>query len=85
MILRRVLKTGRVPSGIQLPENALPKPGVDARAEAEALRAAIRMVRSHSGPTGEHPLGVRLNLADWERFHCVHCAHHLSFAIPTKG
>lgn len=84
-LLRRILRTGRFPAGIQLPERYLPKPGLDARAEAEALRAAIRVLASHSGPCAEHPLGARLSREDWDRFQCIHCAHHLSFAIPADA
>jgi hypothetical protein len=35
-----------------------------------------------SGRFDEHPLLGRLSPSQWERFHCLHCAHHLSFAVP---
>jgi hypothetical protein len=83
LILRRILTTGRFPEGIKLPKEHLPRPGVDARAEAEALRAALRLLASHPGPLTEHPLAGPIPRADWDRFTCIHCAHHLSFARPS--
>ncbi len=85
LIVRGILKTGKMREGVQVPEAFRPKPGLDDRAEAEALRAAVRIFAGHHGPLVEHPLGVKLSRADWERLHCVHCAHHLSFAIPDRS
>ena len=82
VIVRRILKTGRFPNGIKLPGKFQPKPGLDARAEAEALRAAIRLFGTHTGPFSDHPLAGPLSRETWDRFHSIHCAHHLSFAIP---
>jgi hypothetical protein len=83
LILKRILKTGRWPSGIKLPKKSEPKPGDDARAEAEALRVALQVLASHPGPLAAHPFAGPISRDDWERFHCIHCAHHLSFARPT--
>ena len=44
-----------MPEGLKLPEVVLPKPGLDARAEAEALRAALRLFAAHTGPMADHP------------------------------
>jgi hypothetical protein len=83
--VRRILKTGRFPDGIKLPERLQPRPGLDARAEAEALRAAIRLFNSHTGPYADHPLAGPTNRETWERFNCIHCAHHLAFVEPEVG
>jgi Protein of unknown function (DUF1569) len=83
VILRRILKTGRFPGGIKLAKSYQPKPGLDGRAEAEALRAALWHFASHSGPLSDHPMASQIPRADWERFHCTHCAHHLSFVLPA--
>jgi len=82
LLVRRLLKYSRFPEGAPLPQKFLPKPTDDDRAEAEALRAAIGLLRAHHGPLAAHPLGARLSHADWARFHCIHCAHHLSFVLP---
>src|SRR3954451_10429489 len=38
VVRRRILRSGRMRAGVKLPERFLPRPGLDARAEAEALR-----------------------------------------------
>jgi Protein of unknown function (DUF1569) len=84
LVLRRILRTGRFPDGIKLPAPYLPKPGLDDRAEAEALRAALRHFASHTGPLSNHPMAGQIARADWERFHGIHCAHHLAFVVPLQ-
>jgi hypothetical protein len=81
LLLWHVLRTGRFPRGIRAPAECQPAAGADAR--AEALRAALRRLAAHTGPLAEHPLGGPLGRAVWDRFHSIHCAHHLGFAIPT--
>ena len=80
--LRRMLKSGRMPEGVKLPESALPKPGLDARAEAEALRASIRHYAAHTGPVADHPFFGTVGRETWERIHLIHCAHHLGYVVP---
>ena len=70
---------------MRLPKRFEPKPGGDARAEAEALRAAVRRFDTHAGPVADHPLAGKMTKEGWERFHRIHCAHHLSFALLTAG
>jgi len=82
---RRVLGRGRLPDGMKLPEAYAPKPGLDARAEAESLRATIRYFTAHAGPLGSHPVFGPLTADEWRRFHCVHGAHHLGFVLPDPG
>jgi hypothetical protein len=85
LLLWYILRTGRFPSGIWTPARYRPVPGVDAGVEAESLRAALQRLAAHSGPLTEHPLDGTVSRAVWERFHCIHCAHHLSFALPAEG
>jgi hypothetical protein len=84
LILRRILRTGRFPDGIKLPKAYLPKPSLDDRAEAEAFRAALWHFASHTGPLSDHPMAGQIARADWERFHCIHSAHHLRFILPIQ-
>jgi hypothetical protein len=79
---RELYSTGRMREGIKLPEKFLPKPGLDARAEAEALRGALLAYSRHTGPMADHPMFGPLSRDEWTRLHCIHCAHHLSFAHP---
>ena len=68
---------------MQVPEIYLPPLGLDAGHEAEALRLSIGRFRASAAPLDEHPLLGRMTLVEWERFHCLHCAHHLSFVVPA--
>jgi hypothetical protein len=82
---RQLLRTGKMLEGVKLPENALPKPNLDERAEAEALRAAIGYYLAHTGPMAAHPFFGPLTRAEWDRLHEIHCAHHLSFVLPQTA
>jgi len=82
LIRRLMLGRGWIPQGVKVPEVYLPKPGLDAAREADALRLTLERFASYAGPLDEHPLAGRLGREQWVRFHCVHAAHHLSFAVP---
>jgi hypothetical protein len=79
----KILGEGRMKTGFQLPEAFLPRPGLDDRAEAEALRATIAHYLAHPGPRALHPFFGRMKGDEWDRLHRIHCAHHLSFAVPA--
>jgi hypothetical protein len=83
-ILWRIMRSGRFFDGIRMPVKYEPVPGTDARAEAESLHAALRRFAAHTGPLVNHPLQGPLSRDVWERFHCIHCAHHLRFALPAE-
>jgi hypothetical protein len=85
MLVRRIIETGRMPRGIKAPPTLQPRPGLDDRAEAEALRATVNYFGMHSGPLADHPLGGPIGRDAWDRFHAVHCAHHLSYLLPGSG
>src|SRR5579872_7094235 len=80
---KKILTSGKMDEGIKIPERFCPKPGLDARAEVEALRAAFRLYAAHAGPVADHPMFGPMSRAEWDRLHCIHCAHHLSFAHPN--
>jgi hypothetical protein len=81
---RHIFKTGSMPEGIKIPAVTLDPPdSLDDRAEAEALRATINLFLAAPGPLGKHAMFGKLSMEEWRRFHAIHCAHHLSFAIPT--
>lgn len=85
VVKRRVLKSGRLPGGLKLPDKFQPRAGLDARAEAEALRASIRLFSSATGPLVEHPFFGRLTADEWRRIHAIHAAHHLGFVVPDPS
>jgi hypothetical protein len=80
---RRFLRQGQFPEGMEAPIPALrPPSGLDAATEAEALREVIGRFASSAGPFPAHPRLGPMTRDEWIRFHCLHCAHHLGFAVP---
>lgn len=84
LIMNHMFKTEQIREGFWLPKKDSPKPGLDARAEAEALRATLGLFAAESEPKGVHPFFGKLTRAQWDQFHRIHFAHHLSFAVPTN-
>jgi hypothetical protein len=82
LVFRRVMKTGQMPENARVPDVFLPKPALDDRAEAEALRGAIQLYVEHTEPMALHPFFGKMTRSQWDRFHCIHAAHHLSFLLP---
>ena len=79
----RFFRNGRFPDGVVAPHPALfPGPGLDDRDEADALRKAVAHFTTSPGPFPPHPFLGPLSKEDWNRFHCMHAAHHLGFAVP---
>ena len=73
-----------IPEGREVPVAVLaPDPVVDAREAAESLRDALARLESREGPWPSHPSLGAMARDEWHQFHCVHCAHHLSFARPA--
>jgi len=73
-----------IPEGVRVPAIYLP-PLTELDASEHALRLGTTIERfvRHTGPWDEHPLLGRLTPVQWERFHRLHCAHHLSFVRPV--
>ncbi len=82
ILKRRILRRGKFPDGLKIPGADAPGPGLDDRAEAEALRATVRLLAAHAGPLAPHPVFGRIGDDDWRRLHCIHAAHHLGFLSP---
>ena len=72
------------PEGRDVPTPALtPDPGIDPHTAAGSLRNALARLESFEGPWPTHRVLGPLTRDEWLQFHCVHCAHHLSFAHPA--
>jgi len=83
---QRFFRSRRFPEGLTAPHPMLiPPVDADAQVQAQALREAIARFASTTGPFPDHPLLGTLNKEEWTQFHCIHCAHHLSFAIPLPA
>ncbi len=85
IFLRQLLRTGQMREGLKLPPAALPQPGLDARFEAETLRAAIHAYTAYTGPMSSHPFFDAIDRPTWDQIHLTHSAHHLSFARPNDS
>jgi len=80
---REVLESGMIPEGLPAPPEILPAEALNEREEAEGLRAAIAHYKASKGPVIPHRIFGPLTKAEWDRIQCIHCAHHLSFAVPA--
>ncbi|HEU5116839.1 MAG TPA: DUF1569 domain-containing protein [Isosphaeraceae bacterium] len=81
---QEVFASGMLPEGIPAPPQALPPQATDEKAEAENLRQAIAYFQASPGPVVPHRVFGPLSREEWERLQLIHCAHHLSFVIPTS-
>jgi len=75
---------GRFPDNRPAPEGMIPRPDLEDAAEVEKLREAIERFKLASGAGPLHPVIGPLTHEDWERFHCMHAAHHLGFKAPIS-
>ena len=82
-MLNRALTKG-IPPGYTVNENLTPPRGVELEPAVDALSRAMDRYENHSGNLHAHPLFGQLPRPMWDRVHCVHNAHHLSFAIPRR-
>lgn len=62
-----------------------PPAGVGLADELARLEEAVHRYRRHAGPLQAHPLFGVLSRTDWDRLHCLHGAHHLSFVLPVDS
>jgi uncharacterized protein DUF1569 len=79
---RQFFDSGVVPEGIRTLPQLVPAETLNEREEAEGLRLAIAHYEGSPGPVVPHILFGFLTREEWDRFHCIHAAHHLSFAVP---
>jgi len=78
-----MLSTGRIAEGVQLPAEYRPRADLDESAEAARLKDSIGRFEAFDGALAAHPLVGRMSKMQWQRYHCIHCAHHLSFVLPS--
>ncbi len=83
---RRFFRSRRFPDGLEAPHPSLiPPADADVHVQKKALQEAIALFMSAAGPFPAHPLLGPLSKDEWSQFHCIHCAHHLGFAIPLPA
>lgn len=81
---RQAFESGQIPEGLPAPPVVVPEGSFDENEEAEGLRQAIAHYKASPGPVVPHRLFGSLTRPEWDRIQCIHCAHHLSFAIPRE-
>ena len=81
---RQVLESGKLPEGLPAPPRLIPPEGLNECEEVEGLRQAIAYYKASNGPVIPHRLFGPLTKQEWDRLQCIHCAHHLSFAVPNE-
>lgn len=97
LMLRRVLRRGRMPVGVPtVPASApkRPKAGDAVAVSASeptapetcnAIRECCALLERFESTQQVHPspLFGRMTVDEWRRLHLIHAAHHLSFLIPV--
>lgn len=79
-----VFNTGRLPQDLPRPTTTTSMlPPLSENEAAELLRSAIAYYQASPGPVVGHRFLGPLSKEQWNRLQLIHCAHHLSFAIPT--
>lgn len=82
-MLRFTLRNG-IPENYMVDPNLTPKPEIAMDDSVQMLRAAIERYVQHTGQLHAHPLFGKMPREVWTRIHCIHSAHHLSFAVPSR-
>jgi len=80
---REFMESGTFPEGVPTAPPFEPPGPLDDREEAAGLRQAIAHYAASPGPVVAHPRFGSLTRGEWDRLQCIHCAHHLSFAVPA--
>lgn len=81
LVLPIVLKTRRIPSGINVAKMALPSGEQNADEQISHLRQVVNRYQSHREPLHPHPMFGRVSRAKFDQMHLIHAAHHLSFLV----
>ena len=79
---KRFFDSGVVQEGMPGPPQVMPTETLSEREEAEGLRQALAHYSASPGPVVPHRRFGALSRAEWDKFQLIHCAHHLSFAVP---
>ncbi len=82
LVLRRILKTRRMKSGITTPQKPLPPAGEDEAAAVSRFKQIVERLKTHTGEFHASPFFGKLTPEQWRDLHQIHCAHHLGFLLP---
>jgi hypothetical protein len=80
--LQGILKSGQLPQGVQAPPVA--NPPADAQESAiESFIATLERWKSYRGEFAPHRIFGKISDDEMRQLAMIHCAHHLSFFVPT--
>jgi len=82
LVLRRILSTGKMKTGVFTPQKPLPDAGGDAAKAVANLKATLARFEQHHGELHDSPFFGHLTPDQWRDLHLIHCAHHLGFLLP---
>jgi len=82
-IKRQIFRSGKIKPNAPLPQHMTPQPGLDARAEAEALRAAISQYLANPTKRAPNPMFGALTPDETDKLNLYHAAHLLGYVLPT--
>jgi hypothetical protein len=80
---RHFFESGAFAEGLPTSARVAQAELLDEGNEVEGLRQAIEHYKASPGPEIPHVVFGFLTREEWDRFHCIHAAHHLSFVVPT--
>ena len=73
---------GYLPDGIQAPEPMVP-PADAPESAIDDLIASLKELKAYKGKIAPHRLFGEIPDAEARRLNLIHCAHHLSYLIPS--
>ena len=84
-VLKQVLASGKLPGNIVAPDPMVPPkdPGPHA---VDSFLQSMREFKAFPGPIAPHRIFGKLrDEGDARRLNLIHCAHHLSYLVPTTA
>jgi hypothetical protein len=82
-VLKQVLASGKLPNTIVAPDPMVPPANPGAQA-IDAFIASMREFKAFPGPIAPHRIFGHVSQPDARRLNLIHCAHHLSYLVPTS-
>jgi hypothetical protein len=82
LVLRRILRSGRMPDNAPTIPKSVPGEEADEAAAVAEARLLLERLARHTGELHPSPLFGKLSPQRWRELHLIHAAHHLSFLEP---
>jgi hypothetical protein len=80
----KILAAGKLPDGINAPAQAVPPKSCDEKV-IDDLIATLTTFKNFKGEIAPHRLFGKLSDSEARRLNLIHCAHHLSYLVPTEN